>query len=98
MAGHRSYITTESHSCADGANVSSVWPIFIIMSLNSEAPDLKKKIFYFFQFAFTSTYKCPQRRGYISASQQSTWVRALHGACRLEELKLQSWKQPGHTE
>lgn len=65
MAGHRSCITTESCSCANGANVSSVWPIFITISLNSEAPHLEKKIFYSFQFALTPTYKCPWRRVYI---------------------------------
>lgn len=33
----------------------------------------------------------------MSASQLSTGVRALHGACRLEELKLRSWEQQGQT-
>lgn len=61
----RSCITTERCSCADRADVSSVQSIFIIISLNSEAPGLEKQILYFSQFAFTYTFKCPQRRGYI---------------------------------
>jgi len=52
-------------SCADGANVSSVWSVFIIFSLNSELPGLKIQITYFFQLAFIYIYKCPQRRGYV---------------------------------
>lgn len=70
MLSQRSYIhgkvcNTERCPYADGANVSSVQPISIITSLNSEVPGLQNQILYFFQFAFTYTYKCLQRRSCI---------------------------------
>lgn len=70
MLSQRSYIhgkvcNTERCSYADGANVSSVQPISIIISLNSEVPGLQNQILYLFQFAFTYTYECLQRRSCI---------------------------------